>query len=536
MERFNQKVNLQTQNLSGGTAEGLMSLSGKFQQIANNRLAKRENIIIEEQTLAGQLAHKKGDKPEFKKQNRIIGGVAGNAYNNGLKAAYTASMSNDIRADLAEIESKHSADSAGYKAKVEALRTSLTNEVDPLALPNILAAFDTYSTNGAIRVQGASENNIREQTTSAVLSNIDSLANEAAVFARNGDLRSSGQSILSAFQAIDAGVDSRMIEAHKASGLKRTIELRSTQENIIGLTRGFINSGHSDKAISVLESVRDKPLKGVTLDEQSNLMTSLIADVNQTLNLKNKKEAIEDVDASDAQEAKSQSMYVGIINGQINGQDIVRAMQTNSIDQSQGATLLKLSNTQGAGVDDIALINDIQRMIDNNESPLEINRLIASNTGGRLTQSTAGSLMTAQSDNLTAGSPLKEESYKSAVNFMEQMIAPKGFLGRFDIDSGKRFAILNREARERVLAGENPWTVIDSLIPKDKLMKSGMDLEGKYNGANNQAAMITALDGVALSEQLDADEYNKALYDIKTYWEQLGAYNATRESIKGATQ
>ena len=536
MARFEQKVNLQTQNLSSGAAGGLMALGDTFQQIAAANIEKRTQRVIEDQTQAGQQAFKRGEKPTFMDEDRLIGGVSAKAYNNGLRAAYSASISNDVRESLAQIELDNPNDVGAFKSKVDAHRAALVKEVDPAVLPDVLARFDQHTTNGAIRVRSAGELVARNNASATILGNIDSLANESAAFARSGDLKASGQTMQEAFKVIDDGVVSGVVEAHKAAGMKRTIELRATQENIIGLTRGFINNGETDKALAALEAIRDKPVKGFTIDEQNNLMSEALSDITLTLNLKDKREGISDQEASEKQEAASQDMYVRLVGGDLNGQDVVEAMRNNVIDQAQGNKLISTLNTQGSGVDDIGLINNIQRMIDNNESPQEISRLISANVGGRLTQATAGDLMSAQSSSVADGSPLKSESYKSAINYMEEMIAPKGFMGRFDIESGKRFALLNREARERVLAGEEPWAVIDSLIPKDALLKTGMNLEGKYNGADSQAAMMTALDGEAVSQQLKPDEFNAAVHEIKTYWEQLNAYNATRESVKGATR
>tara|TARA_R110000764_G_scaffold17080_7_gene47041 strand:+ start:4827 stop:6749 length:1923 start_codon:yes stop_codon:yes gene_type:complete len=283
-ERFNQKVNLQTQNLSGGEAEGLMSLSGKFQQIAQENIAKREKTIIEESTLAGQQSFAKGEEPEFMTENKFIGGVTAKAYNTGLRSAYTASISNDVREDLAAIERENPTDIAAFKSKTAAHRAALVNDVDPVALPEILARFDQHTTTGSIRVKSAGEAKNRKQAVATLNANIASLGDEAARDARLGDSPAAKGNLVELSVTLDRAVSSNMMTREAANEtLKKYQHEAIEQENrlkfdVISDEQGF------EVAFKELDNIAGSPPKGWTPDEWSTYTASQQAELNRKIN------------------------------------------------------------------------------------------------------------------------------------------------------------------------------------------------------------------------------------------------------------
>ena len=281
-ERFNQKVNLQTQNLSSGMSEGLMSLSGKFQQISNDNLAKREQSIIEESTLAGQQAHQKGVEPEFMSENKMIGGVTAKAYNNGLRAAYSASISNDIREDLAKIELENPDDVAKFKSKTEAKRASLVKEVDPVALPEVLARFDQHTTSGYIRVQDRGAQKTRKQTVDLLNANIDSLGDETARLARIGDTEASRAGLIELAKHLNAAVDAGTKTRQEADKELKIIQHEAMEQESRHTFDVMLKKPDGvNEALAMLGELEDAPPKTWTPDDWDAYISSQRADIGR---------------------------------------------------------------------------------------------------------------------------------------------------------------------------------------------------------------------------------------------------------------
>ena len=280
MARFNQKVGIQTQNLASGSDSGLMALSGKFQQIAQKNLASREQSIIEDQTLTGQQSFVKGEQPKFMDEDRIVGGVSAKAYNKGLMAAYSASISNDMRQDLANIELNNPDDVAEYNAQVEANRNALAKSVDPAALPSVLARFDEHTTSGSIRVRQRGETKARANTKQILGDNIKSLGDESARLARLGDTDAARNGLIELSSHLDAAVAAETITAVDAK-----IELAKYQQDAMEQESRHqfdevlkTDTGVVD-ALDKLSKIEDKPPKGWTPDKWDSYISSQRSDI-----------------------------------------------------------------------------------------------------------------------------------------------------------------------------------------------------------------------------------------------------------------
>lgn len=502
VKRFDQTGILAPVNLSTGGAQALQQeaqdlrgLSSSFARFEQQRRAKKADEAFQ----AGRVAHAKGETE--KKEETFFGGIEAKAFNRGLQAGYEADISNDNRAKLAEIERENGTDSQAYSDAVTAHRAALQKNVDPAILPDVMERFDTYSTAGMIRVQDAQAQKDRLQNAQSVQDQIKTLGSESANAARSGDVNGSGQKLLELFNAVDGAVESGLMTPKEAANTKRKHEMQATQENLIGMVRGLTETDPI-KAIEVAESLRSKTIKGFSADEQSDLVTAVISDINQSLSLKSKREAQEDEDADTQQEQNSQALFNGIITGAATPNDVISASQRGDIDEGQARTLINIMNTQGTGVDDFQLINDIESRIDAGES---VSRVISDNVGTRLTQATAGTLLDASRESIADGSPLQTEKYKSALSFLEGSVAVRGPLGALDTESERRLAKMRREVRSRVLQGEDPFEVVDQIIPKDEFNRAPSPMFGEKGDLNSS---LTQLNDQYRAGAIDDDTYN----------------------------
>jgi ribosomal protein S20 len=281
MARFDEQVNLQFASPRTGAAQGLTGLANKFERLRQEKAAQRERRVIAEQAQAGQQAFKKGEKPQFMDEERLIGGVSAKAYNKGLRAAYLASLSNDVREDLATLERENATDSAAYQNAITAHREALSSQVDPSVMPEVLARFDDAASRGMVRVQDKEFRLQREEQISTVNDAIASAGNDAARFARTGDLDSAAQSLVSVREQLDLAVDAEIIgqdQADEAFGrLQREAieqENRFNFENIAE-TQGF------PAAYRALDDIAGKPPKGWSPDEWKAYITDQQAELGR---------------------------------------------------------------------------------------------------------------------------------------------------------------------------------------------------------------------------------------------------------------
>lgn len=507
--RFEETVNIQQQNLSTGAVGGILSLSQRLNEFKEQQFQRAEakavqrgiesaaKVELEKEEVDGKVITK---KPELKEE-RFIGGIEIRAHNKALRDAYMASLNNDNREAVANIAAENPDNLLVFNDAVEGYRKAVLSQVEPLARQAVAQDLDNKITSARIKVQANTIQKQKNEANAERTANIESASNAAYVAARNGEALESAESIQEAFATIDSMVDTGGMTKDEGRRKKREIELRATQENIVGMVRR-VTDDDPIKAIEVIESVRAKPLKGFSLDEQSDLVSVLISDINQSLGLKSKREAEEDDAADVEQEANSQALFNDIITGTATPNDVVAASQRGKINETQARTLINILNTQGTGVDDFQLVNEIERMIDSGRS---VSGIIESNIGTRLTQSTAGQLLSASRESIADGSPLQTESYKSALSFLEGSVAVRGPLGALDTESERRLAKMRREVRERVLGGENPWDVVDQIIPKDEFNRAPAPMFGTKENLNESESL---LNDQFRAGTIDDDTYN----------------------------
>ena len=193
--------------------------------------------------------------------------------------------------------------------------------------------------------------------------------------------------------------------------------------------------------------------------------------MNEYISLTN----IQDKQAEDALKARQgenfTSLYVGLINGETDVGYITRTAMAGNLTQSQLTTLTNVMNTRGQGIDDFELIYDVQTQM--YENPEAARNLIIANTGTRLTESKAQSLL----------STLGEEPILNTATanrfrtFLKNNVATTDLLGNITGENKERATFLMFEFDNRVLAGETPEEVALDLVSVDDILRKNFDRE-----------------------------------------------------------
>lgn len=317
VKRFEQTGVLSPVDLRTGGVQALQqearSLSGLSQSFARFEDQRRQKKA-DEAFQAGRQAHAKGETE--KKEETFFGGIEAKAFNRGLRAGYEADLSNDNREELARIERENGTDSQAYSDAVTAHRAALQQNVDPAILPDVLERFDTYSTAGLIRVQDAQAKADNARNMESVEAQIESLGNESAVFARNGDPESSAQRLLEASQAVENAVTAGFMSKQEGEAKFRELNREATEQSIRNEFDGIIDSQGFDAAFDELDKRSKKVPRGWTPDEWDAFIADEQADINRALSRQLKQTT------QNAKEIKKQADFADI-ESRINGNDRV---------------------------------------------------------------------------------------------------------------------------------------------------------------------------------------------------------------------
>jgi len=491
MARYDQTVNIQQQNLSSGAAQslesqasGLMGLSSKFAQMSQEASARRKAKIIEEQTLKGQQEFTKGVQPEFKDEDRLLGGTSAKAYNRGLAAAYTSSLKADSLSAINDIQNRAGTDLAQFDSLMTAEVNSIISTIDPVVVPAMRGFLDGQVSSSRLKVQDAHFKEQRDLSIYTAKKSVTDLTDMASRSAKDGDLVSSANIMVGVFDEIDGMVDAGFVPAAQSQPLKRAAELQIVQSNIIGKLTRDIQSGNTVDAMKTLSKLHTGTMVGMTTEEQKSIFDSSLSNINTMLSLENKLDSEMDIATSDAQEAKTQSLYLQVLDNQTDANDIKMAISTNQISLDQGEKLINIVNNRGTGVDDYDLIIDIENMISDGKPQSAIANVIMANSGTRLTQSTARDLIDHSVESNQSSSVLNTEKYKTFKGYLNDMLAVKSQFGFADTESSKRIALAERELRQRVLEGEDVELVVDELIPRSEIKKLDNSIRSSFGAYN----------------------------------------------------
>lgn len=290
VKRFTETVDIRQQNLSTGAAQGIMSLADRLEGFSQQSFQLAQNLGQKEGIRQAADVEIQDDEegiaqaPEKRKMSftdvLLTGGAKTKAYNESLRDGYLASLENDLRRELAELELENPDSITQYNEKVQGLVGGVLKGVDPEVRPAVQQFLDRQVTNAQIRIQGRSLETNRREANASRRQAIESAGNEAATLARQGDVEASGDAIRDAFANIDGLVETGDLEADAAAELKRDIEREASEQVIRFNLDNKADAEGIPAAIEEIEEMRNQVPKGWTPDEWDTFVASAQADMN----------------------------------------------------------------------------------------------------------------------------------------------------------------------------------------------------------------------------------------------------------------
>lgn len=545
-QRFDETVNIQTINTQSGAAQGAYSLAARLEAfkapISNIQSvigvkrgqAKAAEEEIETKTVNGQEV---AVEPKKKKASiadlLLFNGAETQSYNQTLRNGYLAQLSNDNREAITNIMSQNPDNVTGFNTSAEGYINGVLEGVDPAVRTQVAAQLDGLTTDARIRVQAASQAKFAAEAQAAISAQLTTLTDAGLRAARDGDQVAASEAIIEYSGVVGGMVSAGQITQAAADLMVNNTVKTVAAENIIsGIRRTALEEGGAATAAQMLLDFRDSSPQGFTIEEQDQIYTTMVSELNGALNMKAKIETDQQESLKARQEKNSSDLYLGVIGGNVSPSEISASLARGDITQAQATPLMNILNTRGAGIDDFSLINDITESIRNGVSEEEIRQEITTNTGIRLTAERAYNLTKLLNDSMDRESPLQTSEAKRAESFIVQSMRVTGPFGALDSEAERRLANAKREYADGVLAGGDPWEIADSLVDKDAFNRAPEPMFGtKEDLTGALEELNTQFDAGNIAEE----DYNYQYYQLQSLIEMKATLESYEKARREAT-
>jgi len=445
---FSETVNIQPQTVATGQPQALMTLSQKLDDFAGFTAQIAAEKTIEKATIAGQEAAGQlapGEAPTMKEET-FIGGIAKKAYNNALRSSYVGTVSRDLTLNLNAIKDKNADNLTMFNEEANAAIKGAVEGADPATRQLILQDAANFMDSARIDVQTANiERNMEEADSEAVLTS-EYFGGEADKYAFNGDALSSIEALNKTHAAIDGRVSAGAIDPTQAAILKDA----ATFSTKVATNRGDISRAlQMDNGIEIaskaVAQMAEKPLKGLTLEQNDQLVKTLNSDISQFITNQNRQETADEAGLKIRQESNYTQLLVNMAEGELNQSMLNMAAKNGDISGTQFDKLTTKLSTQGVGVTDISTYLNIQNSIEGGENMTDA---IVNNMGANLTTADGGELLRMQQEYMDSESALNTNNAKRARSYMKESMKVTGILGNLTDDAAKKTAAAVREFDE----------------------------------------------------------------------------------------
>ena len=516
---FSETVNIQPQTVATGQPQALMSLSEKLDQFAGFTAQIAAEKTVEKASIAGQQAAADlapGEAPTMKEET-FIGGIAKKAYNSALRSSYVGTVSRDLTLNLNAIKDKNADNLPMFNEEANAAIKGAVEGADPATRQLILQDAANFMDSARIDVQTANiQRNMEEADAEAVLTS-EYFGSEADKHAFNGDALSSMESLNKTIAAIDGRVSAGAIDSTQAAILKdAAIFSTKVATNRGDISRALQMDNGIEIASKAVSQMAEKPLKGLTLEQNDQLVKTLNSDISQFITNQNRQESADQVTLTARQNNNFTQLMVNMAEGELNQTMLNMAAKNGDINGSQFDKLTTKLSTQGVGVTDISTYLNIQNSIEGGENMTDA---IVNNMGANLTTADGGELLRMQQEYNDSESALNTNNAKRARSYMKESMKVTGILGNLTDDAAKKTASAVREFDERVLAGEEPFAVADDLYDRDTLIKLEGNAGNQGFDTDNVSSAIEKLRADTLNQVDDAAGSQAEIDNIKSKYE-----------------
>lgn len=176
-ERFNQRVGVQTGDLSTGRAQTLLTLSDRLDAFSDIAAKKATEQAVEKATTEAksvQLTKKDGvtQRPGFKDVG-FFGSIQAKVFNETLMSTYIAGVNSDIKTGIAKIKYENSTDVLAFNDKAEGFKAGVLKGVDPTIRQQAELSLNEHIEYGRMSVQKAQDEKQMRQMKGKLKSALD---------------------------------------------------------------------------------------------------------------------------------------------------------------------------------------------------------------------------------------------------------------------------------------------------------------------------------------------------------------------------
>lgn len=546
MARFQETVDIQPQSTRSFSEQTIQSIVQRVENFNLMQQQLRSGIIAELQQKAEARGRASADAmtlnvndknivqaPEYKKE-RFIGGIEIKAHNQALRDAYVAALKNDIEQNIAEIQARHPDDIMMFNEAATSFAYGIMNGVDPGVKNLIAAELDKYITAGRINVQAANIQKDNRLVIQDLETQANAFADNAVKYSRFGDI---GLSLSNRFNFVKI-VKERIKLGHitEFEGEKEIhdneVEFRNAL--FIKKVREFTDIDEFEKAIGFIDEIRQRYPDGYNLKEGDALINTMLADVQQSLSMKDKEDVAADELEKKRVEEQTRIISEDIAFGNIYSvEDLTRRLKKAKLPPPEFNAIMNQWQNRGAGLDDLMTIDSIKIDIENliqgrGIDPGLIRKEIISESGRNITQKTASYLKTLLNEAVNKESMLYTNNVNRAREFLKNSIQLAPEDARFIQDTSY---LRIRDFDERVLSGEDPWKIADELSIKDNWERTpapaiGMNPLPKDDFEGNLKKLDEAFDNGVIDD-MTYDYQKKLVLKLRAIKEHMKTFQDT---------
>lgn len=173
---------------------------------------------------------------------------------------------------------------------------------------------------------------------------------------------------------------------------------------------------------------------------------------------------------ANSQDRRFMQLYAKSVSGDLTQAEVDQARQARLLRPSQYTQLVRVLQTEDA-LDDPAVVRQLQYGIlaGDIRNPMEVLGFI----GDGLSGDTAAELVNMIEQGAAV---VQSQDFKAARDYLQRQlgVTPGIQIGALQGDEQQRVARAMRELYERTIAGENPWTVADEMLPRYQRTARGL--------------------------------------------------------------
>jgi len=290
VKRYSREVGIGSQDLSTGAASGMLSLSDRLTQFARSTDQLTQAIGERRGSEQGsQVELEKDEKGITKAPTKrkhsvadvlLTGGATTTAYNQAVSDGYYASLENDIRGKLGELENTNRDSLTKFNEEAESLKSGLLKGVDPVARGATQRFLEAQIGSAQLRVQERTLNRHRDEAAATRLAAADAAGIDAARAARAGDVTGSDNAMLDAYAHIDSLVSTGDIASDVAADQKRKLTREANEQSYRYVIDKTLATKGLNEAFSDLDKLKKTIPKGWTPDEWDSFTGSVESDLS----------------------------------------------------------------------------------------------------------------------------------------------------------------------------------------------------------------------------------------------------------------